>query len=161
MTAADLTKPLAELEARITQYLEVGGFWNPEHMEHDKVRQLLIDIRTTSAVVRAQLDEAIRAHERLAVAAAQADMKALLDGIGTIYLGLGVAKLGSTFALEEIKKLVNAATIQYMNSDRNALDAHDAEVRNLALEEAAQMADSKYKLDLGDAIRALKTGGSK
>jgi hypothetical protein len=35
----------AELLARINQYFEVGGMWNPEHMEHDKVRQLLMDIR--------------------------------------------------------------------------------------------------------------------
>lgn len=31
---------------RIQQYLEVGGLWNPELMEHDKVRRLLLDIRT-------------------------------------------------------------------------------------------------------------------
>lgn len=34
-----------ELAARITQYLEAGGLFNPEHMEHDKVRDLLIDCR--------------------------------------------------------------------------------------------------------------------
>lgn len=34
-----------ELAARITNYLANGGFWNPEMMEHDKVRELLMDCR--------------------------------------------------------------------------------------------------------------------
>lgn len=32
---------------RITEYLELGGLFNPELMEHDKVRDLLIDCRTS------------------------------------------------------------------------------------------------------------------
>lgn len=31
------------LDDRITNYLENGGFFNPELMEHDKVRDLLMD----------------------------------------------------------------------------------------------------------------------
>jgi len=34
-----------EIRARIQNYLGNGGFFNPEHMEHDKVRNLLMDIR--------------------------------------------------------------------------------------------------------------------
>ncbi len=34
------------LSAIITEYLSAGGLWNPESMEHDKVRRLLIDCRT-------------------------------------------------------------------------------------------------------------------
>ena len=34
------------LSARITEYLSAGGLWNPECMDHDKVRRLLIDCRT-------------------------------------------------------------------------------------------------------------------
>jgi hypothetical protein len=30
---------------RITSYLSNGGLWNPELMEHEKVRELLIDAR--------------------------------------------------------------------------------------------------------------------
>lgn len=30
---------------RITNYLVSGGLFNPEYMEHDKVRELLIDCR--------------------------------------------------------------------------------------------------------------------
>lgn len=37
--------PTAELTNRITEYLSRGGLFNPEIMEHDKVRDLLIDIR--------------------------------------------------------------------------------------------------------------------
>lgn len=33
------------LISRITDYLTAGGLFNPEQMEHDKVRQLLIDCR--------------------------------------------------------------------------------------------------------------------
>jgi hypothetical protein len=36
---------LAELVERIDNYLVNGGNWNPEMMEHDKVRQLLLDCR--------------------------------------------------------------------------------------------------------------------
>lgn len=35
----------AELLERIKNYLEVGGLFNPELMEHDKVRRLIIDCR--------------------------------------------------------------------------------------------------------------------
>lgn len=35
-----------ELSARIKEYLWVGGMWNPECMEHDKVRDLLMECRT-------------------------------------------------------------------------------------------------------------------
>jgi hypothetical protein len=31
----------ADLQAQITDYLAKGGLWNPEAMEHDKVRDLL------------------------------------------------------------------------------------------------------------------------
>lgn len=34
-----------ELIARITNYLTVGGLFNPELMEHDKVRDLLMECR--------------------------------------------------------------------------------------------------------------------
>lgn len=37
------------LVARITEYLGSGGFFNPEAMEHDKVRELLMDCRRALA----------------------------------------------------------------------------------------------------------------
>jgi hypothetical protein len=37
--------PQQELSDRITQYLSAGGLFNPESMEHDKVRELLMDCR--------------------------------------------------------------------------------------------------------------------
>lgn len=30
---------------RLNDYLQSGGLFNPEHMEHDKVRDLIIDTR--------------------------------------------------------------------------------------------------------------------
>lgn len=30
---------------RINLYLQHGGFFNPEHMDHDQVRNLLLDIK--------------------------------------------------------------------------------------------------------------------
>jgi hypothetical protein len=36
---------------RITQYLSVGGLFNPELMEHQKVRDLLIDARSVLSEV--------------------------------------------------------------------------------------------------------------
>lgn len=35
---------------KITEYLSSGGYFNPELMEHDKVRDLLMDIREQLAV---------------------------------------------------------------------------------------------------------------
>jgi len=34
-----------DLAARIQDYLSVGGLFNPEAMEHNKVRDLLLDVR--------------------------------------------------------------------------------------------------------------------
>jgi hypothetical protein len=34
-----------ELESRITEYLCAGGLFNPEYMDHEKVRDLLLDLR--------------------------------------------------------------------------------------------------------------------
>lgn len=34
-----------ELLNRIQNYLESGGLWNPECMEHDKVQELIMDVR--------------------------------------------------------------------------------------------------------------------
>ncbi len=34
-----------QLLSRIQDYLELGGLFNPECMEHDKVRGLIMDLR--------------------------------------------------------------------------------------------------------------------
>jgi hypothetical protein len=34
-----------DLPGRITEYLNLGGLWNPELMDHDEVRTMLIDAR--------------------------------------------------------------------------------------------------------------------
>lgn len=34
-----------DLPARITEYLSLGGLFNPELMDHDEVRAMLIDAR--------------------------------------------------------------------------------------------------------------------
>lgn len=47
------------LSERITQYLCVGGLLNPESMEHDKVRDLLIDCRTELDTTAEQLAVAV------------------------------------------------------------------------------------------------------
>lgn len=40
-----MTPQAQELSDRITEYLFAGGLFNPELMEHNKVRDLLIEIR--------------------------------------------------------------------------------------------------------------------
>lgn len=40
----------SEVCQRITEYLSLGGLFNPEMMEHDKVRDLLIDCRASLAL---------------------------------------------------------------------------------------------------------------
>lgn len=45
------------LQDRIQSYLGNGGLFNPEMMEHDKVRNLIIDCRTALASNRETLKE--------------------------------------------------------------------------------------------------------
>lgn len=52
------------LSDRITQYLSVGGLWNPELMEHDKVRDLLIECRSAFTAQQEQLDVLRRIADR-------------------------------------------------------------------------------------------------
>jgi hypothetical protein len=40
-----------QIQDRIRNYLESGGLWNPEAMEHDKVRDLLMDVRAFLDVI--------------------------------------------------------------------------------------------------------------
>jgi hypothetical protein len=40
-----------QLLQRIQNYLEMGGLWNPECMEHDKVRELIMDVRSYLVMV--------------------------------------------------------------------------------------------------------------
>ena len=40
-----MTNTRQELIERINEYLASGGLFNPELMHHDKVRDLLIDLR--------------------------------------------------------------------------------------------------------------------
>lgn len=44
---ATYMKPPSDLCNLITEYLGNGGFFNPEMMDHDKVRNLLFDCRET------------------------------------------------------------------------------------------------------------------
>ena len=41
----DLIDRSFRLEALIQNYLNNGGLFNPEYMEHDKVRDLILDVR--------------------------------------------------------------------------------------------------------------------
>lgn len=52
-------KEPGQIDRRITEYLSAGGLFNPELMDHEKVRDLLIDCRDALAAVRA--DERERA----------------------------------------------------------------------------------------------------
>lgn len=42
---------------RITEYLSLGGLFNPEMMDHEKVRDLLIACRDELTAVRAALEK--------------------------------------------------------------------------------------------------------
>jgi hypothetical protein len=46
-----------ELEKRISNYLSSGGLFNPELMEHEKVRDLIMDCRDELAAERAAYDK--------------------------------------------------------------------------------------------------------
>jgi hypothetical protein len=40
-----MTTKTNDIESRIQEYLSLGGLFNPELMEHNKVRDLIIDCR--------------------------------------------------------------------------------------------------------------------
>jgi len=50
---------------KITEYLSNGGFFNPELMEHEKVRDLLMDVREQLAVYAKAIMERDAEIERL------------------------------------------------------------------------------------------------
>jgi len=53
-----IAKPnAAGLVARISEYLQLGGLFNPEMMEHDKVRELLMDCRAEMEALLKGTDE--------------------------------------------------------------------------------------------------------
>ena len=37
--------------ARVTEYLSAGGLWNPELMDHEAVRHILIDARDVIEII--------------------------------------------------------------------------------------------------------------
>jgi len=61
MTTPDPTPspaaPPDDLVRRCTAYLSLGGLWNPESMEHDKVRDLVIDCRAAIVALEGRVAE--------------------------------------------------------------------------------------------------------
>lgn len=57
MTQQQILKAATDLRNRITEYLGVGGMFNPELMDHQAVRDLLVECRT---VVLALLESVAR-----------------------------------------------------------------------------------------------------
>ena len=49
---------LSDVSQRITEYLSAGGLWNPELMNHEKVRDILIDVRAELDRLRTRLSAA-------------------------------------------------------------------------------------------------------
>lgn len=56
------TVGLAGLEKRIKDYFMKGGLFNPEQMDHEKVRQLLLDCREGLASVREKVEALPRSY---------------------------------------------------------------------------------------------------
>lgn len=49
---------MSDIQARIVEYLDLGGFFNPEAMNHDKVRTLIMDAADEICRLRAQIADA-------------------------------------------------------------------------------------------------------
>jgi hypothetical protein len=59
--------PMVErVEERIMEYLAVGGLFNPELMDHDEVRSIMLDCREAITTLESQLRQAREALERIA-----------------------------------------------------------------------------------------------
>ena len=52
------------MNERITNYLASGGLFNPEHMEHEKVRDLLMDCREYIEFLEKRLNHSTEMHEK-------------------------------------------------------------------------------------------------
>lgn len=52
---------MSDIQARIVEYLDLGGFFNPEAMSHDKVRTLIMDAADEICRLRAALLSSDRA----------------------------------------------------------------------------------------------------
>jgi hypothetical protein len=47
-----LSKPWhRDVPARVSEYLDTGGLWNPELMDHEAVRKILIDARDVIEII--------------------------------------------------------------------------------------------------------------
>lgn len=55
------------MKERITEYLIAGGLFNPELMEHDKVRNLLMDARDYIDFLERRLNHADEMYEKTMV----------------------------------------------------------------------------------------------
>lgn len=55
-----------ELNRRITEYLAMGGLFNPEMALHDRVRDLIIDCRAKLDAVTRERDEYDKARQEIA-----------------------------------------------------------------------------------------------
>ena len=54
---AETVEKAKELDARLLNYFGHGGLFNPEAMEHDKVRGLLLDLHTFVREIRGNYDK--------------------------------------------------------------------------------------------------------
>jgi len=70
--------------AKIAEYLELGGFFNPELMDPEAVRDMVIDARDELKALRAALAEAKGALEPFAIASKSADAHATINNYGPI-----------------------------------------------------------------------------
>jgi hypothetical protein len=52
-----------KVPARITDYLSLGGLWNPELANHEAVRDLLIDARDVIEIDTREMERLRTAHE--------------------------------------------------------------------------------------------------
>lgn len=43
--------------SRVTEYLSAGGLWNPELMDHEEVRHMLIDARDVIEIIARERGE--------------------------------------------------------------------------------------------------------
>lgn len=48
---------ISEIMGKISEYLQNGGLFNPEHMDHQQVRDLLMEARQQLAAAQATLQE--------------------------------------------------------------------------------------------------------
>jgi heterodisulfide reductase subunit C len=94
---------------RIRNYLASGGLFNPELMEHEKVRDLLVDCRDEITALEKKLAEQLKNHE-VKIGVAAKTVSRMEEKLKVVELNLLAQSLSSESLLKRLQVAVECLT---------------------------------------------------